>query len=82
MSTPATQPGQITAGRSGQVLLRMPRTLHAELVDQAEREGVSLNQFIVAALAGATGWRADPEAEAVRGAERPSGGPTTVGAAV
>ena len=35
---------------SGRLLLRMPRTLHADLAQAAEREGTSLNQFITAAL--------------------------------
>jgi len=43
---------------SGRLLLRMPQTLHAELSRAAEREKVSLNQFITDALAGALGWRA------------------------
>jgi predicted RNase H-like HicB family nuclease len=43
---------------SGRLLLRMPQTLHAELSRAAERENVSLNQFISDALAGALGWRA------------------------
>jgi predicted HicB family RNase H-like nuclease len=43
---------------SGRLLLRMPQTLHAELSRVAERENVSLNQFITDALAGALGWRA------------------------
>jgi antitoxin HicB len=42
---------------SGRLLLRMPRTLHAELTRLAERECVSLNQFITDALASAVGWR-------------------------
>lgn len=42
---------------SGRLLLRMPQTLHAELARTAEREHVSLNQFITDALAGALGWR-------------------------
>jgi predicted RNase H-like HicB family nuclease len=42
---------------SGRLLLRMPRTLHAELTRVAEREGVSLNQFITDALASAVAWR-------------------------
>ena len=42
---------------SGRLLLRMPRTLHAELTRVAEREGISLNQFITDALASAVGWR-------------------------
>jgi hypothetical protein len=35
----------------------MPQSLHAELADAAEREQVSLNQFITLALAAAVGWR-------------------------
>jgi antitoxin HicB len=42
---------------SGKFVARLPRSLHAELVRIAEQEGVSLNQFVVAALASATGWR-------------------------
>jgi antitoxin HicB len=42
---------------SGRLLLRMPQTLHAELARAAERERVSLNQFITDALAGSLGWR-------------------------
>jgi len=43
---------------SGRLLLRMPQTLHAELARVAERERVSLNQFINDTLSGALGWRA------------------------
>lgn len=43
-------------GHSGRLLLRMPRTLHAGLTRVAEREGVSLNQFITDVLASAIGW--------------------------
>ena len=39
------------AAPSGRLLLRMPRTLHADLAQAAEREGTSLNQFITNALA-------------------------------
>jgi antitoxin HicB len=42
---------------SGRLLLRMPRTLHADLTRASEREGVSLNQFITDVLAGAVVWR-------------------------
>ena len=42
---------------SGRLLLRMPRTLHAALKRAAERENVSLNQFITDSLASVVGWR-------------------------
>jgi antitoxin HicB len=32
---------------SGKILLRLPRTLHGQLVEQARREGTSLNQFLL-----------------------------------
>jgi predicted RNase H-like HicB family nuclease len=41
---------------SGRFLLRLPRGLHAELARQAEREGVSLNQYVATTLAAASGW--------------------------
>jgi predicted RNase H-like HicB family nuclease len=50
---------------SGRLLLRMPQTMHAELARAAERERISLNQFITDALAGALGWRA-PSRDAPR----------------
>jgi predicted RNase H-like HicB family nuclease len=56
-----------SASHSGRLLLRMPRTLHAELTRVAEREGVSMNQFITDSLSSVVGWRK----EAV-GAEEPS----------
>ena len=42
---------------SGRLLVRMPPTLHAELAQAADDEGVSLNQLITGALAAAVGWR-------------------------
>lgn len=40
---------------SGKVNLRMPKSLHRDLVHDAEQEGVSLNQLIVATLARSMG---------------------------
>jgi len=37
---------------SGNLRLRLPASLHGRLVREAEREGVSLNQWIVTRLAG------------------------------
>lgn len=42
---------------SGRFLLRIPRSLHAELARQAEDEGVSLNQYAATVLAAAAGQR-------------------------
>ena len=39
---------------SGNLMLRMPKTLHRDLIDHAEREGVSLNQYILYKLSGKT----------------------------
>jgi antitoxin HicB len=47
---------------SGKFIVRAPRSLHALLVREAEREGTSLNQFATNALSAAVGWRrAAPE---------------------
>jgi antitoxin HicB len=45
---------------SGKFVVRVPRSLHRDLVDRAAEEGVSLNQFVNVALARATG-RSVPE---------------------
>ena len=45
------------AASSGQFRVRMPKSLHARLVAQAAREGVSLNMLVVAAAAQVLGQR-------------------------
>ncbi len=40
---------------SGKVNLRMPKSLHRDLVRRAEAEGVSLNQYMTTALARSVG---------------------------
>jgi antitoxin HicB len=50
---------------SGRLLVRMPRSLHGELVRASEREGTSLNAYIVAALSASVAWRR-PDAPAPR----------------
>jgi antitoxin HicB len=40
---------------SGKFVVRVPRSLHRELVETAEHEGVSLNQYINVALAHSVG---------------------------
>ena len=44
-------PPLATAGYSGRVLLRLPKSLHKAAARRAEVEGVSLNQYLVAAVA-------------------------------
>jgi len=41
---------------SGKFVVRVPRSLHRDLVERAEEEGVSLNQYVTVALARAVGW--------------------------
>jgi antitoxin HicB len=40
---------------SGRFVIRIPKSLHRELVEMAEREGVSLNTFVGVALGKAVG---------------------------
>lgn len=40
---------------SGRFVVRIPKSLHRELVEMAEREGVSLNTFVNVALGKVTG---------------------------
>ena len=51
---------------SGKLLVRMPASLHDELAQAAESEGVSLNQLINGVLAGAVAWRSVEVAPDVR----------------
>jgi len=47
---PASRSPEDRSLPSGKILLRLPRTLHAGLVELARREAVSLNQCVVSAL--------------------------------
>jgi antitoxin HicB len=50
---------QPTKGFSGRFVVRVPRTLHAQLTAIAELDGVSLNSWVSAALAESMGrWKA------------------------
>ena len=57
---------------SGRLLLRMPAELHAELARAAEREGVSLNQFITTSLSTRIGWGNAPALEPRAADDRPT----------
>jgi hypothetical protein len=62
-----------TASPSGRLLLRMPPGLHAALARAAEREGASLNGYIIARLTSSVGWTpAEGEERPERGAPPPS----------
>lgn len=54
-----------SAGYSGKLVLRMTKGLHRKAALIAEREGASLNQFIVTCLAEAVGERAKPQTATV-----------------
>jgi hypothetical protein len=53
----------------------MPQSLHAELAEAADREQVSLNQFITLALASAVGWRRPSRTGVVEANAEPSAPP-------
>lgn len=62
-------PLEPVSGYSGKLVLRMPRSLHRKAAFVAQREGVSLNQFIVNSLAEQMGGktsRADGPGIAIR----------------
>lgn len=55
----APPPPASHAAHSGQFRVRLPRTLHARLARQAEREGVSLNTLVCTLLSeGSALWHA------------------------
>lgn len=51
------EPPGASEALSGTLSLRLPKTLHAEIAQVAAEEGVSINQFILAAAAKAVGHR-------------------------
>lgn len=67
-------PPGAAASHSGRLLVRMPRSLHAELFRASEREGTSLNSYIVAALSSSVAWRRPGEQGGEPVAGRPSRG--------
>lgn len=55
--------------KSGHLTLRMPKNLHQKVSDAAIKEGVSMNQYIIAVLAGATEYgsrKSEPKKNAKR----------------
>jgi predicted RNase H-like HicB family nuclease len=49
-TVPAPSPIPAPSAHSGKTLLRMPASLHRRLAQEAEGEGVSLNQWLVSLL--------------------------------
>lgn len=50
VGNPVPPPSTPSKQHSGKLLVRMPRTLHRDLAEEALREGVSLNQYVVFVL--------------------------------
>ena len=61
---PAESKSKNRGRHSGRLMLRMPQSLHAELAEAAEREEVSLNQYITNTLAASVGWHTESSGEA------------------
>lgn len=57
------------AQRSGRLQVRMPASLHDELVQAAAADGVSLNQYVCSVLAGAVRWKTGEPALSVHDGE-------------
>lgn len=55
---------------SGKFVVRVPRSLHRQLAEAAERDGVSLNAFVNVALARAVGPYPSPEPRPARSPAR------------
>lgn len=50
MDFPAPEEIDASMGMTGRLTLRMPKSLHYKVVEKAEQEGVSLNQYVVSIL--------------------------------
>ncbi len=59
-------PEDLTGGHSGQLRLRLPRSLHQRLASLAAIDGVSLNQELVALLAAGAGARSGTQSRRPR----------------
>ncbi|MDQ6672888.1 MAG: toxin-antitoxin system HicB family antitoxin [Chloroflexota bacterium] len=55
--SPIAEPGDSSEPASGRLLLRLPKTLHRQAVRAAARDGVSVNTFLVSAIARELGRR-------------------------
>ncbi|MEX0713752.1 MAG: toxin-antitoxin system HicB family antitoxin [Pirellulales bacterium] len=64
---------------SGQLRVRMPRSIHAALIEEAKAEGVSLNQLILSKISfqlrGQTEWKAEGRRQKAEGRRKEDGRP-------
>jgi RNA polymerase sigma-B factor len=82
-NTPSERPAvDAKDSHSGRLLLRMPQSLHTKLAQAAEREEVSLNQFITNTLAAAMGWQQADDQQDSDGPESPAPAPRWLPAAI
>jgi len=67
---------------SGKFVVRLPKSLHRDLVEAASREGISLNQYVNVALSSFIGRRVhsspsaggEPDWPGIESADQPTGG--------
>ncbi|MDA8228660.1 MAG: toxin-antitoxin system HicB family antitoxin [Desulfitobacterium hafniense] len=57
LGRPVPEPGKTTSDFSGQLRVRMPKSLHQALSEKAKEENVSLNQFILYQLSRGIGYK-------------------------
>lgn len=69
---PIPEPGS-GGPASGKFLARLPKSLHAALIERAKHEGVSMNQYLTALVAEGLG----KQAATAHGSKRPRSAPAT-----
>ena len=66
-AVPEPSPIPAPSAHSGKTLLRMPASLHRRLAEEAEAEGVTLNQWLVSLLSASSAVYGRAEGEGERG---------------
>ena len=66
-AVPAPSPIPAPSAHSGKTLLRMPASLHRRLAEEAQAEGVSLNQWLVSLLSASSAVYGRADAAGRRG---------------
>ena len=65
-SIPIPEPSEDILLYSGQLRLRVPRSLHKALSQNAKEEGVSMNQYCISLLSSLTAYKAASKAHAYK----------------